>query len=934
MKLLKPVWVNHNGRPIFSLDIHPDGTRVATGGQGTDSGRVVIWNMSPIINEDIELKENIPRVLCQMDNHLACVNSVRWSLNGKYLASAGDDKVIIIWTIGVRYANGEFGVNTEQYRAVTTLRAHSGDILDLSWSPADNWLASCSVDNSIIIWNALKWSEIVTVLRGHTGLVKGVTWDPIGKYLASQSDDKSLRVWRVSDWTEETVITAPFVECGGTTHVLRLCWSPDGQFLVSAHAMNNSGSVAQVIERQDWTTNRDFVGHRKAIACVRFNPNIMCLPSSEKSIKSQKLCCTAIGSRDRSLSVWLTSRRRPIVVIHDLFDNSVLDLSWSQNGYQLMACSWDGTVAFIEFTQKEIGNTMSCDEKVLYKQKLYGKSLQSTSTSHDLIEDPDLMVIHEQKKQQNGNQSGSNESSNKMATNDSRSSAMSKLNKGPTDKQIEVRLADGRRRITPLYIPPTDGIAYNAMPTTFSSSSEAKTKIIIEKHDESNSSVNSMPQSKQQVQQIKALPNMNTKPIKVKSKIQSESAQIGSTGANSSNQKRKSISTDLSQSKRKPGRPPVSQKESQKQCSEAIKPLIIEPIGKTAAKHSVKEGRSSPSSNFYLPALKIDKNSSIKLFTKGDKKDLKKIVVDIENNINSTVLCALRLNENEERLWQVLMSSKINGIAGNEQLIACACDDNTLSVFTTTTGRRLHTPIILNAPIARLMCSGYKIMIITTKAILWLWDFTNHKVIIKEESLLPLLIGNDVTILSTGITDSGSPLICVSTGKSYIFNVQFGSWTLISNSNDILNSCTDQKPHSFDPSSLPLSSIQSQTKFNKSMHTLFLNNPYLQQTAVLSYIDQQLAASFVIGSTKEYRFWLMSLAQQLSKDNMESRLREMCQYLIGPLFKSSKSEWDPKILGNDKHEMLKEVLSILASNLRLQRLYTEFKEQMELISNA
>ncbi len=117
------------------------------------------------------------------------------------------------------------------------------------------------------------------------------------------------------------------------------------------------------------------------------------------------------------------------------------------------------------------------------------------------------------------------------------------------------------------------------------------------------------------------------------------------------------------------------------------------------------------------------------------------------------------------------------------------------------------------------------------------------------------------------------------------------------------------------------------------MHTLFLNNAHLQQTGVLSYIDQQLAASFVIGSSKEYRFWLMALAQHLSKENMETRLREMCQYLIGPLFKSSKSVWDPKILGNDKHDMLKEVLSILTSNLRLQRLYTEFKEQLELISS-
>ena len=41
--------------------------------------------------------------------------------------------------------------------------------------------------------------------------------------------------------------------------------------LVSAHAMNGGGPTAQIIERSTWSTTRDFVGHKKAISCVRFN---------------------------------------------------------------------------------------------------------------------------------------------------------------------------------------------------------------------------------------------------------------------------------------------------------------------------------------------------------------------------------------------------------------------------------------------------------------------------------------------------------------------------------------------------------------------------------------------------------------------------------------------------------------------------------------
>lgn len=37
---------------------------------GEDSGKVMIWNMAPVLREDDEKNENIPKMLCQMDNHL------------------------------------------------------------------------------------------------------------------------------------------------------------------------------------------------------------------------------------------------------------------------------------------------------------------------------------------------------------------------------------------------------------------------------------------------------------------------------------------------------------------------------------------------------------------------------------------------------------------------------------------------------------------------------------------------------------------------------------------------------------------------------------------------------------------------------------------------------------------------------------------------
>lgn len=66
--------------------------------------------------------------------------------------------------------------------------------------------------------------------------------------------------------------------------VLRLSWSPDGQYLVTAHAMNGKVPIAQIIERDGWTYDKDFVGHHMAITCV---VSIILFYIVEVKIKSQ-----------------------------------------------------------------------------------------------------------------------------------------------------------------------------------------------------------------------------------------------------------------------------------------------------------------------------------------------------------------------------------------------------------------------------------------------------------------------------------------------------------------------------------------------------------------------------------------------------------------------------------------------------------------------
>ncbi|CAH8603514.1 unnamed protein product [Schistosoma rodhaini] len=489
MRLLKPTWVSHGflskdkavGRPIYSLDIHPDGSRLATGGVIDTCGVVVLWNMAPIRDPTLESSDNSCLKLFQMDSHQACVNCVRWSPSGRWLASAGMDKVIMLWskTAGTSRPVQVFGSKeptkfTEHWRCVSTLRGHSGDIIDLSWSHDGSRLASTSVDNSVIVWCRQKLPNgsgytnnsfyLQATLTGHKGFVKGVTWDPVGRYLASQGDDLTVKIWRTADWQEEASISKPFTKASGQSQVMRLSWSLDGSTLASPHAINNGFPTAKLIDRTNWSPSLDLVGHRKHVICARYNPNVL---RKQDGSGIPGAVCLALGSKDRSVSVWSTAGRRARVVVHDLFTNSVCDLSWSSDGRELMACSLDGSVCYMGFTHKELGTPWSLKEVIQLHYKIYGQSLldkfrpitsNGLSTDVDpsdenkdnssilnqsdiLLETPEALAL--QKTQA--------ELRTKLKHSPTRDKQAKCLAKGPS-KQIETVGKDGRRRITPKFL--------------------------------------------------------------------------------------------------------------------------------------------------------------------------------------------------------------------------------------------------------------------------------------------------------------------------------------------------------------------------------------------------------------------------------------------------------------------------------------------------
>ncbi|KAJ2811369.1 HIR complex subunit [Coemansia furcata] len=982
MRIIKPEWLRHDAdkkklSAIFSVDFHPDGTRLATSGM---DNKIRLWSTHAITHSTDATPSN-ERLLSTLSAHSGAVLCVRFSQgDGRYLASGADDMVVLIWerdegSDGQSTLGGGGGVET--WRPMRRLTGHASDVCDVAWSPDNRYLATCGLDNQVLVWDGATFERVAT-LTGHEQFVKGVAFDPAGRYLATQSDDKTLRVWRTSDWAQHAVVRQPFEDNMFSTYFRRPSWAPDGGCIAAANAANGKVPVAAVISRDTWTADMSFVGHRAAIEAVRFNPRVFAHP--------EHVCVCAAGGQDRGVSVWLTSQHMPLTATTHLFAGNLMDLAWHtvDDGCEdedavvayLAACSYDGTVAVLEFTRAELGRPVPKEEQEEMLRK-HGwikrhEDASAAGSSSDaaanrrpvLAESVEQLRLEERGKEidrdariaqimesclmpatttsdvlptANKPTSEVLPTTNKPAS-EAPPPAASKL----ADAPVPVMTKSGKKRVAPVFVRPLKG--YSAQSPAVAAATTEQLDVAVADNIISTGSLRHPPTAVARVA--------------VDSPIWIEARALGTRVAGSS---------------------------SAQETADVAITATVKPLGRQTLIHaqSISAARVHLSVPRVVAHVTCTATTTLALLAAYNSHSPKR-TADKEASVKIVSTAA----EGGTATWTThLTGCAVTLLAGSDVVAAASCTDGTLHLFDSASGARLLPPIMGEAHLAHLRCVGKFCLALDCVGQLTVWDVERQCAVVDRVSIAPLLYSAElaappesgdedpdvvakapvrhkpsVALTAADVAPAtGAPIVCLSDGRSFAYHLGMRSWLCIGDPAAYAGSEFAPRPPLSSSSSSLGSGEKQQLAFVPTVRTRLgliqetgwhqrnlslsrkrppANDPVAplvpsaekRRLVTLDHLEHQLAAASAIDSADDVLRYADILARHLARSGDVARTEFWLRSLLGPPLVAGESppdtQWPPLLGDVPKRRVLGRVLPILAGNRTLQGVVTEYSDAL------
>lgn len=198
-----------------------------------------------------------------LPGHTLPVTAVNFSPDGKFLASASNDKTIKLW-------------NLEDYSLIRTFVGHQDRVNSINFSADGKLLVSGSADETVKIWN--RDGEIIKTFIEPTDTVSSVIFSPNGKTIAAGSYDQKIYLWKL-DGTRVNIFTAHKLA------IASLKFSADGKTLASASWDN----TIKLWNTENGKLKKNLTGHTDGVTSLSFTTDGKLLIS---------------GSKDSTIRLW------------------------------------------------------------------------------------------------------------------------------------------------------------------------------------------------------------------------------------------------------------------------------------------------------------------------------------------------------------------------------------------------------------------------------------------------------------------------------------------------------------------------------------------------------------------------------------------------------------------------------------------------------
>ncbi|KAF0973364.1 hypothetical protein FDP41_008571 [Naegleria fowleri] len=894
----------------------------------------------------------------EITTHSSNVNCVRFSPNGKFLAAASDDYSVSLSKVT------KAGTEKEDWKHYKLFKSHQMDVLSVAWSHDSRYLASCSIDNKVIVYDLTSKNVDEPILNSneHMNHVKGLAFDPIGRYLVSQSENMAC-IWALVDGKFQ--LHTRIVDQFSTAPILyyRPSFSPCGKYILIPNGFYQGSYCVKIVLRDDISQFISYKSGTDAVSCSVFNPVIF-----QKS--THTLMFFACASEDATITIWCTESTEPIAILKHVCKERISDLVWSTDGTTLLASCTDGTVVLVAFEKVYFGKTIDKEAKQRMLKEFYGTEWTGVlkeypSTFFSIPRDDSVMVARKSNALGHfppssmpllpysaSNNNISLTTNTTAATNRPPSTTAIPSTTTTTEKpkkteavqqqQTITTTASGKKRIIPIHTAVEDDEDEDLQQKPPTSATGA---------DDTNANTGTLNDTMQLGlgSDDTLLQAMSSRVDQSRSVVASTSFGFGQStniiptvsdlvGVTVSNAEliKKRTRQDFTNTTEQNAAAGTQEKKSKSKKNKQNQP----PTTLLATHRDIS---AIPTEPLYL---KISSSDELTCSLEGL----------VEYKSNGTIKWKATVSGTGSELCNY----PIQAAGTNYFICICTFPSNQCHVFSTHSGMRLLPPMILDSKVEHLNCCGEYLVVYTLELMFYLWDIKKGKCLVRA-SVDSLLSNSGISseedqsriVDDVVVTSNGVGILTLMNGESFAYDMNLNTWICVADSHSIFSpflsqgrtANTEEDELNAEETEVTLMTLRQKAaravkkfKLTHPEATTATATPENVNIDIIDDLEMAMTSAAAIGDKNTYLHCVKAYAKHLSKQQKDHRLRDLFNFLLGPISYSpfvqgnikndTMTDWNPYIAGEQKRSILQQLIIMLisSSDSAIQRMCREYGE--------